>query len=135
MKASVEHAGDGIFVGISPSGIAHLLDAGGGQKRAPSPVEMLLTALGACTGSDVVSILAKQRQTVTRYRAEITAERREEFPRSLQTVHVHHVIHGRQVSADAVARAVHLSDEKYCSVAATLRPTAQITSTFEIVEE
>src|SRR5579872_6122539 len=117
MKASVEHAGDGLFVGISPSGIAHLLDTGSGQKKAPSPVEMLLTALGACTGADVVSILAKQRQAVTRYRAEITAERRPEFPRSLHTIHVHHIVHGREVSADAVARAVKLSDEKYCSVA------------------
>ena len=97
-------------------------------------MEMLLTAVGACTAVDVVSILEKKRQNVTDYRVEVTGERREENPRAWVKMHVHHIVYGRNVSEQAVAQAVELSDAKYCSVAATLRPTAEITTSFEIIE-
>ena len=135
MTAVVEYAGNDLFIGISPSGHAHLLDTKSEGKSAPSPVEMLLSALGACTGTDVVSILAKKRQRVTSYRVEVKGDRREEFPRSFRRIELHHIIRGYGVSKDAVASAIELSDKKYCSVAASLRPTAEISSTFEIIEE
>lgn len=135
MKATVEYAGDDLFIAVGPSGHAHLFDTNGERKRAPSPMETLLTAAGACTAADVVSILAKKRQRVTAYRVEVEGERREEFPRSYRTIHVHHVIRGHGVSESAVASAIELSDQKYCSVAASLRPTARISTSFEIIEE
>jgi len=134
-NAVVQFAGDDLFIGVGGSGHAHLFDTSGERKRAPSPMEMLLSAIGACTAADVVSILAKKRQRVTAYRVEVKGERREEFPRRYQAIHIHHIVTGHGVSQSAVASAVELSDQKYCSVAASLRPTVRISTSFEIIEE
>ena len=133
-KAMVQYAGDEFFIGTTPSGHAQVIDTKGDRKSAPTPVEMLLVAVAACTAADVVSILEKKRQNVTDYRVEISGERREEHPRAFTKFLVHHIVYGHDVSEQAVAQAVELSDTKYCSVAATVKPTAQITTSFEIVE-
>ena len=135
MKAEVRHAGSGLFVGISPSGHAITLDTDHDRSSAPSPVEMLLIALGSCTAVDVISILEKKRQRITNYRNEVSGERRDDFPRSFTRMHVHHIITGKDVDPAAVEKAIELSEEKYCSVAATFRPTVQISSTFELLNE
>jgi putative redox protein len=134
-KATVHFAGDDLFIGISPSGHAITLDTNHERSSAPSPVEVLLLALGSCTGVDVVSILTKKRLRVSAYRIEVSGERREEHPRSYRTMNVHHIITGRGISRQAVEQAIELSETKYCSVAATLRPTVEIHSSFEIIEE
>jgi putative redox protein len=134
-KAVVRFAGNDLFVGISPSGHAITLDTDQERSSAPSPVELLLVALGSCTGIDVVSILQKKRMKVSAYRVEVSGERREEHPRSYKLMNVHHVVTGKSISPQAVEQAIELSETKYCSVAATLRPTVVIHSTFEIIEE
>jgi putative redox protein len=134
-KARIRFAGDDLFIGISPSGHAITLDTGHDRSSAPTPVELLLIALGSCTGVDVVSILAKKRQHITDYFVEVSGERREEHPRSFKSMRVHHVLTGSNISPKAVEQAIELSETKYCSVAATLRPTVEIHSTFEIIEE
>ena len=133
-KATIQYAGDEFFIATSPSGHAQAIDTKGDRKAAPSPLEMLLVAVGACTAADVVSILKKKRQIVTDYRVEITGTRREEYPHAFTKFDIHHIVYGRDVSARAVAQAIELSDTKYCSVAATVRPTAEIKTSFEIVE-
>ena len=133
-KATVIHAGDEFFIGTPPSGHAHLIDVKGDRHAAPTPVEMLLVAVAGCTAADIVSILEKKRQDVTDYRVEVTGTRAEEHPRKFLTFHLHHIVHGRDVSEEAVRHAIELSDTKYCSVAATVRPTATITTSFEIVD-
>jgi putative redox protein len=95
-------------------------------------MEMLLVSVAACTAVDVVSILEKKRQDVRGYDVEITGERADDHPRKFVKFHVHHIVRGRSVSEKAVADAVELSDKKYCSVAATVRPTAEITTSYEI---
>ena len=133
-KATIQYAGDEFFIGTSPSGHAQAIDSKGDRKSAPTPMEMLLVAVGACTAVDVVSILEKKRQTVTDYRVEVTGERREQHPRAFTKIQVHHIVYGRNVSEQAVAQAIELSDTKYCSVAATVRPTVEIQTSFEIIE-
>ncbi|CAN5329990.1 OsmC family protein [soil metagenome] len=133
-KTTVQYAGDEFFIGTTPGGYAQTIDTKGDRKSAPSPLEMLLISVAACTAVDVVSILQKKRQNLTDYKAEITGERREEHPRSFTKLHIHHIVYGSDISEQAVARAIELSDTKYCSVAATVRPTAEITTSFEIVE-
>jgi putative redox protein len=133
-KATIQYAGDEFFIGTSPSGHAQIIDAKGERKSAATPMELLLIAVGSCTAVDVISILQKKRQIVTDYRVEVTGERRDDHPRSFTKIYIHHIVYGRNVSEQAVARAIQLSDEKYCSVAATIRPTAQIETSFEIVE-
>jgi putative redox protein len=134
-KATVLYSGDDLFVGISPSGHAHAIDVKGDRKAAATPMELLLTAVGACTGADVVSILRKKREKVTGYRIEITGERAADYPKRWTRMHVTHYLTGVNLSEAAVQRAVELSDEKYCSVAASLRPTVTITSSYVIEEE
>ena len=133
-KAVVQLADNDLFVGFSPSGHEVTIDTDRGRNSAPGPMELLLLALGSCTGVDVVSILRKQRQSVTDYRVELRGERREDHPRSYKRMEVHHIVTGRNVSERSVAQAIALSEQKYCSVAATFRPTAEIVSSFEIIE-
>lgn len=133
-KSTIHYAGDEFFIGTSPSGHAQAIDTKGDRKSAPTPMEMLLTAVGACTAVDVISILEKKRQIVSDYKVEVTGTRRDEHPRSYDKIHVKHILTGKNISPQAVEQAIKLSDEKYCSVAATVRPTAEITTSFEISE-
>ena len=134
VKAEVRYAGDEFFIGITPSGHAQAIDTKGDRHAAPTPVEMLLVSVAACTAVDVISILQKKRQDVTDYRVEITGTRADDHPRKFEAFHIHHLVYGRSVSAQAVERAIELSDTKYCSVAATVRPTAVITTSYEIID-
>lgn len=133
-KAVVRYVGEDLFVGTTPSGHTLTLDTDHNRSAAPSPVEILLVALGSCTGVDVVSILKKKRIDVSDYRIVVSGERREENPRSYKSMNVHHIVTGKNVSPRAVEQAIALSESKYCSVAATFRPTVEIHSSYEIIE-
>jgi putative redox protein len=98
-------------------------------------VELLLIALGGCTAVDVISILKKKREQVTDYRVEVRGTRRDEHPRAFTRMEVRHIVRGHKVSEKAVASAIELSETKYCSVAATLRPGVEIVTTYEIIED
>lgn len=126
---------DDLFLGVTPSGHAMALDTDSQRSTAPSPVELLLVALGSCTATDVASILKKKRQRVTSYIVEVSGQRRDEYPRKYTSMKVHHIFTGKAISPRAVEHAIELSETKYCSVAATLRPTVEIQSSFEIIEE
>jgi putative redox protein len=134
-NAVIHYAGNDYFVAIPPSGHAITLDISGERSTAAGPLELLLVALGACTGADVISVLRKKREQVIDYRIEVHGDRREEHPRSFRKMEVRHILRGRGLSAENVAKAIDLSTNKYCSVAATLRPTAEIVTSFEIHEE
>ena len=134
-KATVYFAGNDFFVGVTPSGHAQAIETNSERGSAATPMELLLIALGSCTGVDVFSILQKKRQKVTDYRIEVTGQRREQLPRSYTQLNVKHLVRGRGISEQAVASAIELSDTKYCSVAATLCGSAKIVSSYEITEE
>jgi putative redox protein len=134
-KAVIHSAGDDLFIGVSPGGHAQVIETNKERGSAATPMELLLIALGGCTAVDVVSILKKKRERVTAYRVEVSGERREEHPRAYTRMEVRHFVTGRGVSEKAVAQAVELSETKYCSVAATLRPGVEIVTTYEIIEE
>ena len=133
-KAVVKLVGDDLFEGCAPSGHVVAIDTDRERNSASSPMELLLLALGSCTGVDVVSILKKKRQEVTAYRVEVSGDRCDGHPRAYKKMEVHHVVTGRNISPQALAQAIELSEQKYCSVAATLRPTAEILSSYEIIE-
>jgi len=133
-RARVHYGGDEFFIGTTPSGVSQAIDVKGDRKSAPSPLELLLVSVAACTAADVISILEKKRQEVTAYDVDVTGYRVADFPRKFVKFHVHHIVQGRNVSEDAVKHAIELSDQKYCSVAATVRPTAEIATSYEIIE-
>ncbi|MBK9214590.1 MAG: OsmC family protein [Chloracidobacterium sp.] len=133
-KATVKYAGDEFFIGTTPNGYSQVMDTKGDRHSAPTPMEMLLVSVAACTAVDVISILNKKRQNVTDYDVEITGVRADDHPRKFISFHINHIVRGRDISEKALIDAIELSDEKYCSVAATVRPTATITTTYNIVE-
>ncbi len=134
-QAVIHSAGDGLFVAITPSGHAQVLETNSERASAATPMELLLIALGGCTAVDVISILRKKREHVTDYRVEVRGERRDELPRKFMRMEVRHIVRGRNVSARAVEQAVELSETKYCSVAATLSPGVEIVTIIEVLED
>ena len=133
--AIIEYAGDDFFIATPPSGHSLVIDFNGERSSAAGPLELLLVALGGCTGADVVSVLRKKREQLTSYRIEVHGQRREEHPKSFQRMEVKHILRGRALSESAVRQAIDLSTNKYCSAAATLRPTVEIVTSFEIHEQ
>src|SRR5215213_5540865 len=90
--ATIHFAGDDLWVGISPSGHAQALDTNHERGSAPTPVELLLIALGSCTAVDVISIMRKKREHVTDYRVEVKGFRRDEHPRKFTLMEVRHIV-------------------------------------------
>src|SRR5215203_7435041 len=105
-KATVKDAGDEFLIATTPNGYSLTIDTKSERHSAPTPVELLLVSVAACTAVDVVSILEKKRQVVTDYRVEITGERRDEHPRSFTQMHIHHIVYGQDVSDQALAHAI-----------------------------
>jgi putative redox protein len=99
----------------------------GGEGSGLGPMQLLLVALGGCSGMDVVDILRKQRQKLESLELHVSGERVSEHPRVYDRVHVEYRVKGKDLKEKFVQRAVELSQEKYCSVAATLRPKAEVT--------
>lgn len=133
--ATLRYAGNEQFVAESPSGHAVVMGFGAKGAAAATPMEMLLMALGGCTGADVISILNKKRQRVTAYEIEVRALRRAEHPRIYTEIEVLHKVRGIGIEERAVAHAIELSETKYCSVSAMLAASARITSRYEISDE
>ncbi len=119
------------FLALTPSGHAMPLDSDRGSNAAPGPMEMLLVALGACTATDVVGILAKKRQKLESLEVVVRGERAAEPPTVWVKLEIVYKLRG-QLDEKAVRDAIELSENKYCSVAATLRKTAPIAFHFEI---
>ena len=99
------------------------------------PSDLLLLALGGCTGVDLVSILRKQRQNLTDLEINITAEQDSDPPWTFRKIHLEYVLYGTDLLERAVDRAIRLSEKKYCSVSATVSGVAKVTSGFRIIEK
>jgi putative redox protein len=106
----------------------------GGANLAPRPMETLLAGTGGCTAYDVVLILKRGRQDVRGCSVKLSAERAPVDPKVFTKIHMHFVVTGHGLATSAVARAVAMSHDKYCSATIMLAKTAEITTSFEIVE-
>ena len=120
------------FVGVDSTGHSVVLS---GQKNGigVSPSQMLLVALAACSSVDVVEILEKKRKKLTLLEVTATGEQDPDPPWTYRTIHVKYRLGGKDLTAKAVEQAIRLSEEKYCSVAATVRGVAKISTEYEIV--
>lgn len=99
----------------------------GGSNAGTRPKELILLALGGCTGSDVVSILRKKRVPLDGFEIHFTAEVAEEHPQVFKSIHMEFVLKGDGINPADVERAIELSETKYCAVSAMLRGTVAIT--------
>ena len=129
--ATVKWVGGEEFVAQMPSGHAVPFDTDRKHNAAPGPMEMLLGALGACSSVDVVSILAKKRQKLTSLEVVISGERASAPPEVWTKIEMVYRLAGT-IEEKAARDAIELSQTKYCSVAAMLRKTAEITYRIEI---
>ncbi len=102
-------------------------DPGWQEWKAAKPSDLLLMSLASCAAYDVVAILERQRQRLTGMHIEVDGRQLPDPPYAFTDIHLHFTLDGEPLAPDRVARAISLSVEKYCSVAATLRGVAAIT--------
>lgn len=132
MEAKVKWQDNNTFIGHSGSGHAVVFDGNKEGSCAPSPMEMVLMAAGACSSVDVVSILKKSRQQVLDCEVQLSAERAETVPKVFTKLHLHFVVTGFNLSEKQVERAVQLSADKYCSVSIMLSGSVTVTHSFSV---
>jgi len=129
---AVQWIGGQKFVATSPSGHSITIDSDRASNKAPGPMELLLLALGACTATDVVTILEKKRQKLESLEVICSGERAAQPPAVWTKLEILYRLRG-QLDDAAVKHAIQLSEDKYCSVAAMLRKTAAISWRHEIL--
>ena len=123
------------FVASDDKGHSIVMDTSresGGEGSAFTPMQLLLVALGGCTGMDVVDILRKKRQKLNGFEIAVSGERVSEYPRVYGKVHVEYKLKGENIRDKAVHTAIQLSEEKYCSVGATISKTAKVSHSYSI---
>ena len=124
---------------VAETGSGHLLTMdgapdGGGRNLAPRPMETLLAGAGACTAYDVVLILQRGRHDVTGCEVKVQAERAETEPKVFTRINLHFTVRGRNLADAVVSRAIALSHEKYCSATIMLAKTAEIGTSYEVID-
>lgn len=138
MECKVKWTGDGMsFLAETGSNHALVMDGApeaGGRNLAPRPMEMVLVGTGGCSAFDVVMILKKGRHAISGCEVSLKAERAESDPKIFTRIHFHFRVSGKSLKPEAVARAIELSKDKFCSASIMLGKTAEITHDFEIVE-
>jgi len=139
MKCTIDWMPASGMAFCAETGSGHMLTMdgapdGGGRNLAPRPMETVLAGTGACTAYDVVLILRRGRHDVRGCRLEVSSQRAKVDPKVFTRIELHFVVTGVGLSASAVERAIALSHEKYCSATAMLGKTAEIVTSFEVVE-
>lgn len=129
MKSKVVWKGGLSFTGSSDDGFLVPLDTNkalGGHEMGFKPLQLIAIGLVGCTGMDVISILLKKRQEVTDFEVEARIERAESHPKVFEKIVLTYTVTGKNIDADAVSRAVELSETKYCPAQAMLEKSAEI---------
>ena len=122
------------FVGEASSGHAIVMDSDPANSGL-RPMELLLLGIGGCSGMDVVSILKKKKQDVTGFEINVKGEKAEDYPKKFTEINLEFIVRGRNISEEAVKKAIDLSMNKYCSVKATLEGSAKISFSYKIIQE
>ena len=105
------------------------------ENMGMKPSELILSALAGCSSVDVVNILSKKRTPLSHLEVQVSAEQDSDPPWTFRKIHMKFIVKGQGLTQENVAQAIELSEQKYCSVAATLRGVAEITTSFEILQD
>ncbi len=106
----------------------------GGENRGPRPKPLMLSALGGCTGMDVISILKKMHVEVKKFNVIVEGDLTEEFPKHFYKMHVIYEFTGKELPMDKLQKAVNLSEERYCGVSAVYKKAIELTSEIKVIE-
>ncbi len=134
-EISMNWAGGMKFEGVCEFGHTIITDGSkkaGGTEQGAKPTEMLLYGIAGCTGIDVVRILEKQRQKLSSLRIEVKAHQQEEYPKPFHTVEIKFIATGENLNEAKLAKAIELSESKYCVVSQTIASEAKVTTSYEI---
>ena len=137
MKAIIKQVNGCSFVGKADSNHWVSIDISKdafGSDAATHPMELVLLALGSCSGCDVVSILNKKQVILQGFEINIDSERSENYPKVFTKIHLDYIFYGKDINPLHVERAITLSKEKYCSVYAMLKNSVSITSSYKIID-
>ncbi|MCB8946263.1 MAG: OsmC family protein [Ardenticatenaceae bacterium] len=140
-NVAVKWTGEGSQMFIGRDSFGHVVLAGSWPKdgdeswqewKALKPSDLLLLSLASCSAYDVVMILGRQRQNLVDLFVDVAGTQADTPPYAFTDIHLHYVLKGEGLDPNKVERAIELSEEKYCSVAATIRGVAKLTHSFEI---
>jgi putative redox protein len=131
-EIEAEWKGGGTFIGRNSSGGSVQMGKLG-EIPGVSPMELILVGLAGCTGVDIADILQKKREPLQALKVRVRGKKAEDFPKIYTEIEVTYLIWGEGIDPNAVERAIQLSEEKYCSVSAMLRQSAQITCSYQIL--
>jgi putative redox protein len=125
------------FDGSSDSGFTVPLGTAadvGGDNDGFRPLELIAIGIAGCTAMDVISILQKKREEVSSFEVRVHAERAAEHPKVYTHLTIEYVVGGKNLSKEAVERAVELSETKYCSAQAMFKKVAPMDLKITYVE-
>jgi putative redox protein len=138
VKAQVTWAGPGLrLIGETDSSPAIVIDSSGeyGTHSGPSPMELVILGLASCTAMDVVSIMEKKREPMTNLQVKVDGVRAENYPKVYTHIKLEFIAYGSGINENSLRRSIELSEKRYCSVHAMLMKTAEISSSYRIVEQ
>ena len=138
MEAKVKWTGKRSFLGETESGHKVKMDIAiekGGENTGPTPVQLMLVTLGACTGIDVALILEKKRVELEGLEIKLEAEQAESHPKVFKKINLEFIFQGKDLKEADLENAIELSKNKYCSIGAMLEKTAEINYTWTIKTE
>lgn len=138
VSVKMKWAGGMKFEGVGAFGHKMITDSKkeiGGEEAGFKPTELLLFGIAGCTGIDVVGILRKQRQDFSLLEIEVIGHQPDNFPKPFTLIEVKFTARGKELNADKLARAIELSEAKYCSVSQTVRNEGKVVTSFEILPE
>lgn len=137
VKASMSWKGGLKFEGTSMFGPKVAIDAskkGGGNEDGVKPTELLLWGMAGCTGIDVIRILQKQRQEVEGLEIELIGHQNDDYPKPFHTIEVKYTATGKNLDPKKLAKAIELSESKYCVVSQTVQRETKVKTTYEVKE-
>lgn len=134
LKVNLNYKADKEYEAVNAAGNTVSIDMyGQEEKKAQSPMELLLSSLAACAAVDLVAMIKKRKKTLTDLKAEVVGTRREEAPKYFTDIHVKYIIYSPDAKLEEVQKLVNLAVDKYCSVASTVNGVAKITHSVELV--
>ena len=135
LSVKLDWKGEARFEGKGAYGTTMVTDAAkesGGGGVGYKPTELVLFGVAGCTGIDIVRILEKQRQKLTSLEIRVEAEQNDDYPKPFHTIRVHYVARGEDLDERRLAKAIELSESKYCVVSQTLQEPTTVTTSYEL---